>query len=675
MKGARWSRAPTITLVCGVIALGLGVWGYCKSLASDTTSWNDWLEAFLASVQLFTLGAPEERPENWQFLLARLAAVAAVAVGVAGLVGHVVPQWWLSLRIQWLGAKARLRSLLREGGPARRFYDRRHPPHVVVCGLGRIGIQLVRDLRAPGRGGPRTPVVVLEREPANPRITTARDLGALVLPGDARDAYLLDRARLRDAAELFVVSGDDSENVDIVIEARRYLQTRAPARPLRCYVNLIGPKLAEACRSNDVFHDESGNLRTEIFNVIENSARLLIAERIGVAHAPRPDQVAHYVLLGFGVVGQILAREAAKLAHFGNRKRLRMTIIDDFEGEPSVRRARERFLAQHPGFCPDPAFDLAVHADLPLPEKDDWSYAGARPAEPGWQTKEISADAVEYAVNAEFREIGRDVAAPELIELLRRRLSRPDVRGCVIVCFDDDRRNFEAACKLLPQLRAIDGALPLYAYLPQEGGLVQLLCDREEHSRVLAGMQAFGAFEESASHSRVTRPHARQIARAFHEVYQQAAYAGVGEAQRAAWDALDPTWRQSNEEAAAHLDIKLTAVGCARASPGREGSRVESLPNVELLVEMEHNRWMAERLVGGWRYGPRSDVERTRESIVPWAVMDKRRSGEEMQKDADQIRAIVPAIERAGDAVVALSGQTTGKEGADTHRGERTAAP
>ncbi len=49
--------------------------------------------------------------------------------------------------------------------------------------------------------------------------------------------------------------------------------------------------------------------------------------------------------------------------------------------------------------------------------------------------------------------------------------------------------------------------------------------------------------------------------------------------------------------------------------------------DADLPAKMEHNRWMGERLLKGWRFGPRNDISLQRESMVPWervAARDRR---------------------------------------------------
>jgi voltage-gated potassium channel len=81
--------------------------------------------------------------------------------------------------------------------------------HYVVCGYGRVGRQVVADLRRRGH-----PVVVIERDTAD-----AGDAVPLV-QGDATDDDVLGRAGLTRARGLVAATGSDPANVDITLSAR-----------------------------------------------------------------------------------------------------------------------------------------------------------------------------------------------------------------------------------------------------------------------------------------------------------------------------------------------------------------------------------------------------------------------------------------------------------------------
>jgi voltage-gated potassium channel len=85
--------------------------------------------------------------------------------------------------------------------------------HIVVCGFGRIGQTLAQELKAGGAH-----FVVLERSES--RAVEARNLGYLIIQGDATDESGLKLAGIDRARALATVLPDDAANVFITLSAR-----------------------------------------------------------------------------------------------------------------------------------------------------------------------------------------------------------------------------------------------------------------------------------------------------------------------------------------------------------------------------------------------------------------------------------------------------------------------
>ncbi len=85
--------------------------------------------------------------------------------------------------------------------------------HVIICGFGRIGVMLARDLAAG-----KADFIILERDEA--RLTQARELGYLCYQGDATDETALVAAGVERARVLATVLPDDAANVFITLSAR-----------------------------------------------------------------------------------------------------------------------------------------------------------------------------------------------------------------------------------------------------------------------------------------------------------------------------------------------------------------------------------------------------------------------------------------------------------------------
>jgi len=90
--------------------------------------------------------------------------------------------------------------------------------HVVLVGLGAVGVSVLAALRARGRD-----VVVVEGDQSNRFLDRARELGAPVVFGDATDPATLRAARVPHAAGVAVLTGDDMANIECGLAVRDVL--------------------------------------------------------------------------------------------------------------------------------------------------------------------------------------------------------------------------------------------------------------------------------------------------------------------------------------------------------------------------------------------------------------------------------------------------------------------
>ena len=126
--------------------------------------------------------------------LTMLVALVFAAGFTAGLVNRVVDR--------------RLTGLV-----GRRAVPRRD--HVVVVGLGQVGMRLCLLLRSCG-----VPVVALEEDEDNRNIGRARELGLPLVIGHGSDHSLMGRLSLHRARAVAAVTSDDLENISVAMTAR-----------------------------------------------------------------------------------------------------------------------------------------------------------------------------------------------------------------------------------------------------------------------------------------------------------------------------------------------------------------------------------------------------------------------------------------------------------------------
>ncbi len=90
--------------------------------------------------------------------------------------------------------------------------------HVVVVGLGAIGLRVVERLVEQGRQ-----VAIIERDPNNRHLDEARSLRVPVVIGDATLAATLDSANVGAASAVAVLTSDDLTNLETSLSLRDYL--------------------------------------------------------------------------------------------------------------------------------------------------------------------------------------------------------------------------------------------------------------------------------------------------------------------------------------------------------------------------------------------------------------------------------------------------------------------
>ncbi len=93
--------------------------------------------------------------------------------------------------------------------------------HVVVIGLGSVGIRVLEGLHNEGRE-----VVVVERSENNRFLNQARALGAPVLIADSTQRQTLEDANVHSAAAVAVLTSDDLTNIETGLAVRDYLGER-----------------------------------------------------------------------------------------------------------------------------------------------------------------------------------------------------------------------------------------------------------------------------------------------------------------------------------------------------------------------------------------------------------------------------------------------------------------
>jgi voltage-gated potassium channel len=184
------------------VVAALFVIGGCAVVAYMMAGWSAGDALYMVLLTVYTVGYGEVHPIDTPYL--HVVTMATIVFGCTGMIvatGVLVQALTFSQIRQLMGANRMRSDISKLTG------------HVVVCGYGRIGVMLARDLAAG-----RAPFVILERDES--RVEEARTAGYLAIQGDATDEGSLRAVGIERATVMATVLPGDATNVFITLTAR-----------------------------------------------------------------------------------------------------------------------------------------------------------------------------------------------------------------------------------------------------------------------------------------------------------------------------------------------------------------------------------------------------------------------------------------------------------------------
>jgi Trk K+ transport system NAD-binding subunit/multidrug transporter EmrE-like cation transporter len=122
--------------------------------------------------------------------------------------------------------------------------------HVILVGLGAVGLRVLEGLRAQGRD-----VVVVEYDEGNRYVQHARSLGAPIVHGDATLGQTLHSVNIAEAGAVAILTSDDLVNLETGLAVRDALAERWVEVPvvLRVFDRALGSRLQSTFKFNHVW--------------------------------------------------------------------------------------------------------------------------------------------------------------------------------------------------------------------------------------------------------------------------------------------------------------------------------------------------------------------------------------------------------------------------------------
>lgn len=363
--------------------------------------------------------------------------------------------------------------------------------------------------------------------------------------------------------------------------------TASRAQPLSAYALIPDAELGVGLRARRIGVSGAPGLRLDFFGLEDGAARKLLA---CYPLAWDAGDAPHVVIVGFTALGQAVLREVA-------RRQLR-------HGGPQVKV-------------------LLWNAEA----ADVSRVTGAFPV-------------ISTACSVSYQE-----------------LNLPDTaQYTVFICLDDEDDALRASLAI-GRLAASDRA-HVVTCMRASAPFAQTLAGNPKFLEDLRGrISVFEVIQEACMPANI-RDDAfiEQLARSIHADYVAKSEArGETEAENKSmvpWGKLPKDLRDANVAQAAGIGAKLEAINAVVVPESAKASDFSFTPEeVEGLAELEHQRWMNERIAQGWSYGPKRDNRRKiHPDLQEWDALDEGTR----EKDRDAVRAIPGILGEAGYQIIRL---------------------
>jgi Trk K+ transport system NAD-binding subunit len=194
--------------------------------------------------------------------------------------------------------------------------------HVLVIGLGTVGLRVARQLHDAGRD-----VVVIEKSEHNRHLSQLRALGIPVMLADATLPEVLASARLPAASAVAVLTSDDLANLETGLAVRDQLGPRWSATPVA--LRIFDPQLAHSVKE------------TFGFRSVRSTAALAAPWFVGAA-------LGLDVLSTFYAGDELLLVARLTVTPGGGLEGLQMHELAARTRVLALRRAADRSVLEHP---------------------------------------------------------------------------------------------------------------------------------------------------------------------------------------------------------------------------------------------------------------------------------------------------------------------------------------
>jgi len=471
-----------------------------------------------------------------------------------------------------------LKSLFREQLNWLRLWRLRE--HVIICGTGSRVCRLADELTARGY----KVLVIRSSEVAHQDLHKGK---FIVLEGEVSDPDLLIQSRVLHASHLVCLFDEDSQNVQLAIQAHQLSQQRTRNR-LTCVVHLESAELTHLLKHSEMALGTE-RFQLEIYNPYAGTARVLMQEAL-VSQVTEP---VHLLIIGFGRMGNNLVRQAA-LAW-------------------SLKKPAQPFAIT--------IMDQAASEKVTL----------------------LLAELPNITLNCQITPIDLDLAHRNLFEKQLDLLSAHLPATHVFLCLSDQDLMLQVGLSLLRHPANVSASL--FIQTGQDHAVFQLLKQVALDVGYQGPIISYERYERTCSADLILGGIFESLAQGLYRSYIR----GIGGSEhRQTWDQLTDAEKDVNRQQANRLYSLVKAFGY-QISPLQDFAaadfKIEPEAVVEAMAQYEHERWRKAKLAAGWRLGKvRDPRKRLHPDLVNWDDLPE----VERQKNRHYIHQLPVLLARIG---------------------------
>ncbi len=487
--------------------------------------------------------------------------------------------------------------------------------HVVIAGDSPAALSLALDCRKRFHDA----VILIGEGLSDETVLGLRRKGVIVVEGDSTRAETLANARAHYASHVVALEPDDTANLQIEACVRGLIGKGRRKPPIGVHVSTKSPQLlreAREMRSAQMRkHEKTRKDKNDTppidpkpFSLDELAARELLQKEavtlLDVAAQLKVDAL-HIVFFGFDDAAEAVAERLLSSLWSSRFQPPKLTVL-----APDPQKVEARFRARHR--------EAFAHPEL-------WA-----------------ADVAFLDFDWDARSVG-----PELLDIVEGQRGKP----CgAVISTGSDPANIQLGIALKRVCNAsLRWPIPIYMKEISQSEFSREYAKGDETPEFDAYLQAFGSHQIVATRAKILDGMLDRGAAIAHEHYSQ----GLGskeamnmrelQAAMRDWEDVMETYRAANRAVSDAALVKVWDAGWRPAQKGEKGETAPELPAelIQALAQREHDRWVAERLLSGWRptagEEKRSNDLMAHDKLVPWDRLNEA----DRNNDVVQVRAAI----------------------------------